>query len=202
MCLYAGPDEKIAYYDVCSLYPAVNKYGKMPVGHPTIIPTNVYQSGKYYGFIKCKILPPRDLYHPVLPYRSENRLLFPLCRTCTDHRQTTQCKHTEDERALTGTWITPEVDRAIQEKYHILECYEVWHFPRTAVYNKDGEGQYPDGLFGEYVNANLKIKQEASGWPAHIVTQQEKDQFIEEYCQREGTFNFSHLFLGILYCKN
>lgn len=30
--------ECIQYYDYVSLYPTINKYGKMPVGHPTIIP--------------------------------------------------------------------------------------------------------------------------------------------------------------------
>ena len=34
------PNEKIFYYDFTSLYPAVQKYGIYPMGHPTIITEN------------------------------------------------------------------------------------------------------------------------------------------------------------------
>jgi hypothetical protein len=32
----AKEDEKIKYVDVCSLYPYICKYGRYPVGHPTV----------------------------------------------------------------------------------------------------------------------------------------------------------------------
>ena len=157
----------------------------MPVGHPTILLNPTYHPNKYYGFIKCTILPPRNLYHPVLPYRSQNRLLFPLCRTCADSRQNTLCRHNVKERALTGAWITPEVDKAIEKGYQLIECFEVWNFETTAEYN-NGTEQYPQGLFGTYVDANLKIKQEASGWPTNVITKEERDKFIADYKQKEG----------------
>ena len=69
--------EVVRYCDFVSLYP-YNKYWKMPVGHPDIIPlTGPYASGVYYGLLNCKILPPTKLFHPVLPYQSKKRLLFP-----------------------------------------------------------------------------------------------------------------------------
>ena len=100
--------EKIKYIDVCSLYPWVNKYGSYPVGHPEIITENFKPWHTYDGFIYCRVLPPRGLYHPVLPYRSKNKLLFPLCRTCGETRQCTPCRHTDAERAMEGTWISLE----------------------------------------------------------------------------------------------
>ena len=149
----------------------------MPVGHPDIIPlTGPYVSGMYYGLLKCKILPPTKLFHPVLPYRSKKRLLFPLCRTCADLRQSALCMHTDEERALTGTWITPEIERASQKGYIVLQAYEVWHFNQTAEYNAASRGPHPSGLFGRYINSLLKIKQEASSWPENVVTDNDKDQ--------------------------
>jgi len=36
----------------------------------------------YRGLYKVLVLPPTDLRHPVLPVKFDDRLLFPLCRTC------------------------------------------------------------------------------------------------------------------------
>ena len=36
------------------------------------------------GLVKLTILPPRGLYHPVLPLRQGGKLTFPLCRTCVE----------------------------------------------------------------------------------------------------------------------
>lgn len=180
-----GEDECIRYYDFVSLYPTINKYGRMPVGHPTIIVDPApYAPGQYYGFVKCQILPPRDLYIPVLPVRSRNRLLFPLCSKCADTRQDNVCLHYVEERALTGTWITPEVDQAITKGYRVLHTYEIWHFPECAEYRSTSK--YPNGLMGGYVNELLKIKQEASGWPADITTVREKEAFLQEFLDLEG----------------
>ena len=42
------------------------------------------------------------------------------------------------------------------------------------------------GLFVEYVNTFLKIKQEASGWPSWCVDENTKLQYLQEYELREG----------------
>ena len=49
---------------------------------------------------------------------------------------------------------------------------------------------YPKGLFGDYVDALLKIKQEASGWLSSVQTEAEKSNFIEDYKQKEGMHFF------------
>ena len=57
------------YVDFCSLYPTVQYYQKYPTGHPTKIFNSEKHDKSWYGLIKCKVLPPKGLYHPVLPQR-------------------------------------------------------------------------------------------------------------------------------------
>ncbi len=176
-CLHyiCSSDERIDYVDACSLYPTVNKYDKYPVGHPKIIVTasSVSQTptvsfeleptvraklvrGEYLGLVKCRVVPPRHLFHPVLPYRSKGKLMFPLCRSCI-LEECCDCEHSLDERALEGTWCTPELAKALAKGYVIAEVREVHHFER-----------FKTGMFEDYVNTFLKRKQEASGWPQVI----------------------------------
>ena len=42
------------------------------------------------------------------------------------------------------------------------------------------------GLFAEYVNTWLRLKQESYGYPSWAQTPQQKSAFVEQYCQREG----------------
>jgi len=112
----------IEYSDICSLYPFSNKYGGYPTGHPTII-TEYFQQisitqRPYNGLIKAKILPPRKLLHPLLPFRANHKLLFPLCRSCAI-QQCSTCDHTDDERALVGTWVSNEVYKALEIGYEV-----------------------------------------------------------------------------------
>lgn len=43
-----------------------------------------------------------------------------------------------------------------------------------------------EDLFKSYINTFLKIKQEASGWPSHCRTEEEKRMYISEYEEKEG----------------
>ena len=117
------PDEKIFYIDVCSLYPYVNKYGKYPLGHPKIITENFQQLTKdnrpYEDLIKCEILPPTALYHPVLPYRACGKLMFPLCQTSAETKNKEMCHHKANLRILKGTWVTDELYKALDLGYKV-----------------------------------------------------------------------------------
>ena len=178
------PNQQIHYIDVTSLYPWVNKTCVYPKGHPRFI----FNPGhtditKYFGLVQCKVLPPRHLYHPVLPYRHASKLLFPLCAACVEQEMVKQpldrcaeCVHTDEQRALTGTWCSPELSKAVDLGYDILYIYEVWHFDETC-----------EGLFRDYVNTWLKIKQEASGWPSWVGDDETKrQQYLREYFEHEG----------------
>ena len=71
--------------------------------------------------------------------------------------------HTEEKRALTGAWCTPELQAAVAKGYIILKVHKVWHFPEQR---RD--------LFMNYIHTFLKIKQGASGWPADVGKDPEK----------------------------
>ena len=61
------------YIDVVSLYPTVMYYDRYPTGHPTRISKPETFDPKWFGFIHCKVLPPRQLYLPVLPYKQKTK---------------------------------------------------------------------------------------------------------------------------------
>ena len=177
------PHQKIHYIDVTSLYPWVNKTSVYPKGHPTFISQPGHRDiHQYFGLIRCQVLPPRELYHPVLPYRHDSKLLFPLCATCVKEEmdkplldRSYHCPHIDEQRTLTSTWFSPELDKAVDLGYQVQYIYEVWHFPETC-----------KGLFADYVNTWLKIKQEASGWPAEVETEEERQAYIEDHYKHEG----------------
>ena len=76
-----GQGEKVHYIDV-------NKYGSYPVGHPQILTSpQITDLSDYYGIAKVDIVPPKELFNPVLPYRSGGELTFPFCRTCVEQQQ-------------------------------------------------------------------------------------------------------------------
>ena len=121
--------------DVTSLYPWVNQNCEYPVGHPHVLlgHTDCFDQDPdyYFGLIKCVMLPPKDLFHPVLPYRvpgkgKSTKLVFPLCRTCAINRQRDECKHNERERCLDGTWPSPEIYKALELGYKFLKISCVW----------------------------------------------------------------------------
>ena len=113
------------YVDFTSLYPWCNKSTRMIVGHPKIITENFQDVSEYFGLVKCTVLPPRGLFHPVLPYRACGKLMFPLCKTCADTTNKTECTHTDAERAITGTWCHVELLKALEKGYEIVRLHEV-----------------------------------------------------------------------------
>ncbi|CAC5375852.1 unnamed protein product [Mytilus coruscus] len=145
----AKDDEQIRYYDVTSLYPFINKTGKVVLGHPTIITENFDDISK----------------------------------TCTELQQTTTCLHTKNERAITGTWVTDELKKAKEKGYIVEQIYEVWHFNDVEQYDPKSKS---GGIFTEYINTFLKMKQEASGWPSWCITEKHRQKYIQDYFEKEG----------------
>jgi hypothetical protein len=83
---------------------------------------------QYFGLIRCRVFPPRGLYHPVLPYKTGGKLLCPLCRNCAEQRdlgRDDRCQHTDSERRLTGTWVTSELQKALELGYRLDQIYEM-----------------------------------------------------------------------------
>ena len=126
-------DEEIKYIDLCSLNPFICKCGSFPVEHPEI----------YSQEDIDKVLPPRDLYHPVLPYKCNNKLLFPLCTGCAETSGNSNlCTHgREEDRELIGTWVSIELFETIKLGYHLKDVYEIWHCLPSLQYDKStGQG--------------------------------------------------------------
>ena len=182
----AEEDEEIRYVDFTSLYPWVNKNGEYPKGHPTFIDQPGHTDiSQFFGIVKCDVLPPKQLFHPVLPVTSNGKLTFTLCRTCVAeeqpkalHKRKYTCRHSEEQRMLTGTWCSEELKVAVAKRYVIRFIYEALHWP---------ENQRSTELFTQYVNTWLKTKQESSGWPAWVGNDPVKRrQYIDDYERIEG----------------
>ncbi|XP_036820429.1 uncharacterized protein LOC110515264 [Oncorhynchus mykiss] len=172
----AQPDETIGYVDFTSLYPHVMSSSCYPIGHPEIIHRDFDLPQNYFGLIKATVYPPRGLFIPVLPYRGpQGKLFFPLCRTCSENIQQTPCDHSDQERALTGVWVTVEFSKALEMGYRVAKIFEVWNFTKKS-----------DTLFKEYIKTFLRCKQMASGYPASVTDQESKDRYIQDYHDREG----------------
>ena len=84
-----------------------------PAHHPFILKAGNHQFpplNDIFGLIHSCTTPPDDLYFPVLPERTANgKLLFHL-------------------NEMAGTWISAEVQKAVQLCYVIQEIYKVHHF--------------------------------------------------------------------------
>jgi hypothetical protein len=181
-------NEAIKYVDFTSLYPWVCKYQHYALGHPEIYrgeSLNQIDPLSCEGLIKCKILPPKGLYLPVLPIRIDKKLKFTLCSICARTCQN-KCNHSEEERSLSGTWVIFEVIKAIEKGYKLLETHEVWHFPETTKYDPSSSKKDKGGIFAEYIDHFLKVKQQASGWPEWCKTHSDKDTYLENYEKNEG----------------
>ena len=195
--------EKGKYVDFTSLYPDILKYRRFPVGHPERIIRNfdqliirpcegncfyhpctkLHREVPYFGVMKVTVLPPTDLLYPVLPLKCNGKLKFPLCYKCTCSESKERCQCLDSERMFTHSYCTPELDVALNMGYLIIQVHEVLHWAETEMYDpvtKKG------GLFTEYINTFLKLKQEASGYPTHIKTEEEKQAYIQEYLDHEG----------------
>ena len=134
----SGLVEKIRFFYICSLYPYVCSRRPYPIGHPKIITEGFSDDlSSYFGLIKCFVLPPQDCFVPVLPVKSNGRLVFPLCFTCAEKiNQKSRCTHTDEERGWEGTFVTEELNVALKRGYKVLRVYEVWSWSKISQYSE------------------------------------------------------------------
>jgi hypothetical protein len=160
--------------DFTSLYPTIQFYKEYPVGHHEVIYPSQGQTDikPYWGLIKCDVIPPRGLLHPVLPKKIAGKLMFTLCNACAEiaNPQCKRCTHTDKERTLSGTWHSVEVAKAVEKGYTITNLKEVWHWKERTT-----------NLFKPYVSHFLKLKQEASGFPEGCTTDDQKQKYVDDY---------------------
>ncbi|XP_049416207.1 uncharacterized protein LOC125878833 [Epinephelus fuscoguttatus] len=170
-------NETVHYVDVTSLYPYVNCAFPYPLGHPEIVYRDFKEPQNYFGLIRAVVYPPRGLFFPMLPYKAPSgKLVFTLCRTCADlNFQAGSYTHDDEGRALTGVWVTPEFNKALELGYRLGKITEVWHFDRRS-----------DNIFVEYMHTFLKGKQEASGYPAKASDPESRRKYIADYGANQG----------------
>ena len=196
-------EEKGKYVNFTSLYPDILKYRRFPLGHPERITRDFKQclfkpcegncfyfpcEGKhwilpYFGVMKVTVLPPTDLIHPVLPLKCNGKLKFPLCYKCACIENKEMCKSLDSDRMFTHTYCTPELEVAMNMGYSIIQVHEVLHWEETEMYNpvtKEG------GLFTQYINTFLNLKQESSGYPQNVTSEKERQEYIDNYFNHEG----------------
>ncbi|XP_073496117.1 uncharacterized protein [Phyllobates terribilis] len=167
--------ETIHHYHITSLYPFVNQTKTYPMGHPEIIFENIGPIGKYFGIAKVKIYPPRGLLFPVLPIKINKKLVFTLCYSCAANPPKRLCSHKDEERSLTGTWCTIELQMALEKGYRIGHIYEIWNFPNTA-----------DELFASYIKLHRRDHGEALDYPSWCANDDKKSQCIDTVLEKEG----------------
>ena len=140
--------------------------------------------------MKAKFIPPKKLIHPVLPIRCNGKLKFPLCYKCALEEKDADCQCSVSDRAFIHTYCTPEIEVALNMGYIIGQIYEVLHWPNTETHDKVNK---QGGLFTEYINTFLKLKQQASGFPSHVKSEQDKDAYVQKYLEHEGILLDKHL---------
>ena len=131
--------------------------------------------------MQVTVLPPTDLIRPVLPLKCNGK--FPLCYKCACNENEDMCTCLDNDRMFTHTYCTPELEVAINMGYTIIQIHEVLHWKESEMYNpvtKEG------GLFTQYINTFLKLKQESSGYPQNVKSKEEKQAYIDQYLHHEG----------------
>ena len=109
--------------------------------------------------------------------------MFPLCRTCVETLQQTTCEHTDEDRTLFGTWVSIELKKALLLGYKVLHIYEIWHYKETTMHDSATK---TGGLFTDYMEQFLKLKQQASGFPDWVKCDKDKSEYVNSYYEHEG----------------
>ncbi|KAL3113647.1 hypothetical protein niasHT_010676 [Heterodera trifolii] len=157
-----------------------------PALRPPALPWCRPEDNPFRGFLFCRVLPPSadELgdREPLLPYRTQadGRLTFGLCARCAELRHQRTCRHTERERAWTAAYTHVELNRALLLGYRVLQVHEVWHYDQWA------SPESGNGLFNDYVNTFLRLKAEASGWPAGCDDEAARAEHVRLFAEQEG----------------
>jgi len=71
----------------------------------------------------------------MIPATINGKLYFPLCRTCAADQTKEECHHSEVERAIHGTWCTPEIEKAVSLGYKVkFSFFDVAYVLNSVIY--------------------------------------------------------------------
>lgn len=147
-------------------------YKYFPVGHPVVHVGSAACSLNHFtsfgdtegtiGLLHCEILSPRNLLIPLLALcvgdtSDTERLFFCVCRTCGQESlnvsdsggRVPHCNHNEKQRAMQGVYTSPEVLKAVQLGYRVLQIYEEYVFEKSSA-----------DIFKSYISTIFRLKAE------------------------------------------
>ena len=84
---------------------------------------------------------------------------------------------------MDGVWVSEEIKKAVEMGYTNIRMSEVWHYDNFTVYDPNTR---KGGLFSNYIDAFMQIKQESSGYPAHVKSDEDREKYIADYFAHEG----------------
>lgn len=91
-----------------------------------------YKEKRIFGAVQLTILPPRKMFLPFLMYRIKcGKNVLTLCRTCSENfnfrknKFVRNCRHSEDKRALTSSYLISEIEYAMSLGYEIIQIHEI-----------------------------------------------------------------------------
>lgn len=135
----------------------------MPVGQPSLRmfpPLSVLDVPEQVGIIKCRVVPPPQLYAPFLGHKVPSliasgsyEILYGLCRICMEKRLLGSCPHTDEERSFVGTWTIREIYYAKSLGYRVTHITELWTYERS-------DTQLFRGFIAPFIKAKSLAKRE------------------------------------------
>ncbi|KAH0572022.1 hypothetical protein SS50377_26223 [Spironucleus salmonicida] len=137
--------------------------------------------------IKCQMLPPQLLKYPVLGTNICAKLLYPLCRTCSEQKcldvnNHARYNHNEDEIILTGVWHGTELINALYEGHKFGEKYEA-HTYQTSSFN---DNQYQGGNFINSQMFNKTMNSDQDDYKDEAVLKQLANDCNFDYIYNDG----------------
>ena len=80
---------------------------------------------------------------------------------------------------MVGTWVTLELEKAVEKGYVIIEKYWAWHFLPTTQYDPVTK---MGGLWAKCINLRLTRKHQEDGYPSWC----HRQQYINDYYDLEA----------------
>ena len=158
--------EEGKYKDITSLYPTVNYFDEYPLGHYKIL------CEKYCLDNQLKVLNnvvSKEYFGFIeVEISAPDNLYHPVLPKKGE-------KLVFDLLTKRGVWCSNELYNALDKGYIVEKVYQVRYYEETTT-----------ELFKPYVSKFLKIKQEASGYPDWCKNEEDKNNYIKDYQERQG----------------
>lgn len=122
---------------------------------------------------KVFVVPPDQLYLPVIAEKIRGKLFFHCCHTCakesapfarrlrsayTQRIGEKRCPHSEEQRGFVSTVDSMELELALSRGYRVTWLYSVYHWE-----------EWSDQLFRPYVQQMMKLKVQNGGESVHKI---------------------------------